>query len=198
MKDFWFGGGPEYDKLCQPFADAVRAAGKKQLNDDSWCLTIDGLMAQLLLCDQLARNIFRGTQEAFLYDDVAVDIARRLTSSYLTMEESQQSAADLKGEFYPPYVYFIGVALMHSESLQDHENCMKLIHYAKKEAPDDRLKQCFDDNLGYELDHKRVIERFGRYPHRNALKGRTSTPAEEEWLADTENLAAWASSQSSS
>ena len=86
MSSLWFGGGPAYDTLCQPFAEAVRAAGKRELSTKQcWDTTVAGRMAQLLLTDQLARNIFRGSPEAFAYEDASLDMARQLTHQALLL-----------------------------------------------------------------------------------------------------------------
>jgi uncharacterized protein (DUF924 family) len=138
-----------------------------------------------LLCDQLSRNAFRGTDEAFAYDERAVDVAIELKKS--VMNESQCS---LEGEFFPPYFIFMSTALMHSERKDLHEDCISFIHFAKKLSP--QLNNYWDGQLRFELDHKAVIDRFGRYPHRNKYKGRASTPEEQEYLNDKDNLPGWA------
>jgi uncharacterized protein (DUF924 family) len=191
MTGLWFGGGPEYDELCRPFEDVVRAAGNKELPRDPWATTVDGKMAQLLLCDQISRQLFRGTQEAFAYDVPALENARILAQTVLSKDSC---AVDLTGEFYAPYLSFMVVACMHSESTEDHALAMKLLEYAPANTPAD-LSGWWEYQMQYEIDHKNVVDRFGRYPHRNAVKGRTSTPEELEWLADTENLPGWAKSQ---
>jgi uncharacterized protein (DUF924 family) len=191
MSSLWFGGGPEYDKLCQPLTDILQAAGRNELPNDPWETTLDGLMAQTVLLDQLSRNIFRGSKEAFAYDETALKKARIMTEAVLS---KGQCTADLKGEFYPPYYSFMLVPFMHSENIQDHELGLKLVEFAKANTPE-HLKGWWEYQTEFELDHKRVIDRFGRYPHRNAAKGRTSTPEELQWLAYVDNLPGWARSQ---
>lgn len=190
----WFGsGGDEYDQLCQPFADAVRASGKRLV--PSWNDSVDGLMAQVVLTDQLSRNIFRGTDEAFAYEDVSLDCSRQLAELvFHSTAESKNLKNCIKGEIYPSYMLVIGLALMHSESIGDHEKCLELIEHAKETSPD-CLQHWWNAELEVELDHKKVIDRFGRYPHRNKFKERECTEDERIWLADTENLPAWAKSQ---
>jgi uncharacterized protein (DUF924 family) len=195
MPKLWYGGGPEYDKLCQPFLDVVRAAGNKELRGDPWETTVDGMTAQMLLCDQISRNLFRGTKEAFAYDKPALENARALAQRVLAKDASCP-AVDLTGEIYPPHLSFIVVAFMHSESVADHERGMKLLDYANANAnTPEHLTGWWKGTRQFELDHKNVVDQFGRYPHRNAAKGRTSTPEELEWLADTDNLPIWAKSQ---
>jgi uncharacterized protein (DUF924 family) len=185
MNDLWFTGGEEYDRLCQPLRDTIRAAGKGLLD---WNDSVDGLMGQLVLCDQLSRNCFRGTPEAFAYDDRAVSLARQLTDRALSGDAATQQ------EFYPPYLCFMVTGLMHSESVENHEKALEVLNHAEATSPE-HLKDWWKNQRDFELDHKRVIDRFGRYPHRNCLKGRQSTPEESMWLSDEENLPGWAKSQ---
>jgi uncharacterized protein (DUF924 family) len=185
MNPIWFGGGPEVDKQCQSFAEVIRQAGTKQLD---WNDSVDGLMAQVLLCDQLSRNAFRGTNEAFAYDETAIGIAKTMVDIVFATEPI------LAGEIYPPYYCFMVLPLMHSESTQIHTDAVNFLEFAKEKSP--QLTNFWDSQLKFELEHKSVIDRFGRYPHRNIAKGRMSTPDELEWLADVDNIPLWAKSQS--
>lgn len=200
MTDLWYAGGPEYDSLCGNFRDAVRLAGQGSLlepGEASALLTpVDQVVAQMILCDQLARNVFRGKSEAFAYEEVALAASRQVTSSVLDKdkESSSSSPAVLTGEVYPPYLAFSVTALIHSESQKDHERAIQVLEHAQKHSPAD-LKGIWDLQMKFELEHKDVVDRFGRYPHRNASKGRQSTAEEEAWLADVDNLPGWAKSQ---
>jgi uncharacterized protein (DUF924 family) len=182
----WFGGGPEYDKLCQPFAETVRAVGKGAL--PTWNDSTDGLAAQIILTDQLARNIFRGTPEAFHYGDVSLDVTRKLVSLL-----SNESIAE---EVYPAYLTIMTMVMMHSEQCEDHAACLHLLEHARACSRESaELQKLWDYQTSFEMDHKAVIDRFGRYPHRNKAKNRESTAEELAWLADTDNLPGWAKSQ---
>lgn len=189
MNNLWFQGGSDYDELCLPFRDTIRAAGRNEFLNQHENQQVDGLVAQMILCDQLARNVFRGTPEAFAYDDQALRASRRLTESVL-----QPTEMVLSGEIHPPYLSFMAVSLVHSESKKDHKQAMELLFHAKKTFGE-HLQCRWDYQMQFEQEHKDVIDRFGRYPHRNKAKGRSSTIEEEAWLADTENLPAWAKSQ---
>lgn len=189
MQKFWFGGGEEYDALCLPFCETIREAGNEQLCDDWWHTTIDGKVSQLILCDQLSRNCFRGDDEAFAYDDCSLGTARSLADGSIL--ETKQS--DLTGEFYPPYATFVIMAMMHSESSNDHETCLEVLEWASEKAP--QLDHWWDGQRKFELEHKEVIDKFGRYPYRNKKKGRESTKEELEWLANVDELPGWAKSQ---
>jgi uncharacterized protein (DUF924 family) len=148
----------------------------------------------VICCDQLSRNIFRGQTEAFQYDKPSVESARLLASSILKNDD--ECAVDLPGEVYPPYIQFVSLAFTHSEELRDHEIAIQLIEYSKKTyADNESLVKQFTFLETFALDHMRVIERFGRYPHRNRAHGRTHTEEEAAWLADRDNLPIWAKSQ---
>lgn len=189
MQAFWFAGGESYDKLCLPFCPVIRDAGTQQLPRDFWNTCVDGKVSLLILCDQLSRNCFRGCDEAFAYDDVAVKIAQSLAKCNILQEEE----SSLEGEFYPPYASFVVMALMHSECLEDHETCLKVLEWARKQSP--QLEAWWSNQRHYELEHKKVIDEFGRYPYRNKKKGRKSTQQELEWLAKEDELPVWAKSQ---
>ncbi|MGH7072702.1 MAG: DUF924 family protein [Stellaceae bacterium] len=165
--DFWFEELPDEDrwrlgkKLDQPIADRFgeihRAAAVGELW--MWRERPEGRLAEIIVLDQFSRHIFRNTPAAFTSDPLALILA----------QESVRSGADkIVGEdkrlfFYMPF--------MHSESLKIHESATGL--FSKLEG-----------GLKYENDHKRLVERFGRYPHRNAILGRVNSPEEEEYLKD--------------
>ena len=205
MNSLWYGGGPEYDKLCQAFRDTVRAAGKNEFpsstffnenkKESTLLLTqVDGIAARMILCDQLSRNIFRGTTEAFSYEEPALKACRQLTDVVLPAATSMEGNKDrFSGEVYPPYLSFMVTALMHSEAKNDHNHAEELLQIAKEKYS--YLNDTWSLQLPFLRDHTAVIDRFGRYPHRNKAKGRGNTPAEETWLADEANLPGWAKSQ---
>jgi uncharacterized protein (DUF924 family) len=201
MNDLWWKGLPEYDQLCQStFTEAIRAAGQGTfLPNESSMLTaqpltttsrIDDYMSEIILCDQLSRNCFRGSLEAFAYDPVALQRARQVADMFLSNDDN--SNAD--GEIYLPYTVFLNTAFMHSESLEDHQTIMKVMEKVEAISPP-QFENMWKIQRRMALDHSQVIERFGRYPHRNFVKGRTNTPEEEIWLKDVENLPIWAKSQ---
>ena len=183
MSDLWYSGGLEFDHVCKSFQDTIRG-----VSGVDWPENADSYAAKLILCDQISRNAFRGSDEAFAYEDMSLVSARWLT------ENMSREAQLVTGEVFPPYIAFAIVAFMHSESLADHEHALKVIKEAKETTPKHLL-----DSWNYQeqflLDHKRVIEAFGRYPHRNRAMGRENTEKEVVWLADVENLPGWAKSQ---
>jgi uncharacterized protein (DUF924 family) len=163
--DFWYGELSESDrwsmgKLLDPaiterFSAVHKAAAAGELWQ--WREAPEGRLAEIIVLDQFSRHIFRNTPAAFACDPIALVLA----------QESVRAAADhavdeRKREFmYMPY--------MHSESAKIHVTACELF-------------ASVGDMLKYEIDHRKVIERFGRYPHRNAILGRISPPEEIEFL----------------
>jgi len=89
---------------------------------------------------------------------------------------------------YGCYGKFCILTLMHSEILEDHEIALKLIDWGRSVSP----QMPWAMTKGFLLDHKAVIDRFGRYPHRNIQKNRESTKEELEWLSRKDELPSWA------
>jgi uncharacterized protein (DUF924 family) len=127
---------------------------------ESWRSTPEGSLALLILLDQFPRNAFRGTARMYATDDQARVVAR----------QAADAGNDLQAE--PALRQFCYLPLMHSEVLADHDRCVALCAALGGET------------LRYAQHHRSVIERFGRFPHRNALLGRASTPEEERFLAE--------------
>ena len=122
-----------------------------------WRATAEGRLAEILLLDQIPRNIFRGTSQAFATDSLALVLAQE------GLTQAQELPVVQRGFFYMPF--------MHSESLTIHEEALRLFDQPGLEK---RLK--------YEKMHMDILQQFGRYPHRNAILGRPSTKEEEEYL----------------
>jgi len=122
-----------------------------------WRTTAEGRLAEILLLDQIPRNIFRGTAQAFATDSLALVLAQE------GLTQAQELPVVQRGFFYMPF--------MHSESLTIHEEALRLFDQPGLEK---RLK--------YEKMHMDILQQFGRYPHRNAILGRPSTKEEEEYL----------------
>lgn len=111
------------------------------------------------MLDQFSRNIYRHTPLAFAYDDLALALARE------AVEKGMDKA------LIPAHKAFLYMPYMHSESIPVHKVALRLFGQPGLEA-----------NLEYEKKHKTIIDRFGRYPHRNHVLGRLSTPEELEFL----------------
>lgn len=157
----WFQVNPDFDALVrEKFAD-IYDKGKRGILDD-WRRDADGCLALCIVLDQFPRNMFRGTRDAF-----ATDAQGLVAAKFAVAKGFDQVLPPLKRRFiYLPYE--------HSENLNDQRKCVELFEKMKK-----------DDPLGHEyaLRHLKVIEQFSRFPHRNAVLGRTNTPEEDAYLA---------------
>jgi uncharacterized protein (DUF924 family) len=156
--DKWFLKDDAFDaELRRRFGDlhAAAAAGGK----DHWADTPEGALALVLVLDQFSRNMLRGSPRAFAQDEKAREVARAaLAASFDRMVD-------------PALRQFLYLPFMHSEEIADQERCVVLYH-----ALGDR------DGLPYARDHERIIRRFGRFPHRNPVLGRPTSPAERAFL----------------
>ena len=117
-------------------------------------------LAAVIVLDQFSRNMFRGTPASFASDAKALDLANQILQRGLDVSLSEDEKA------------FCYLPLAHSEVLKDQERCVELFRALGNE-----------NYLGYAQAHLDVIEKFGRFPHRNAILGRVSTPEEIEFLA---------------
>jgi uncharacterized protein (DUF924 family) len=154
----WWKADPAFDaeiKAC--FLGTLQQAMQGELH--AWRQTPAGRLAEVIVLDQFSRNIFRNTPQAFAQDPMALALAQEAV------------AADVHKALSPTERAFLLLPFMHSESHQIHEWAERLY---REFAP--------ASNLDFELKHKAIIDRFGRYPHRNAILGRASTPDEIEFL----------------
>lgn len=157
-KPFWFAKSDDFDQtIYQKFGHLIDKAGTGELWD--WRIDSYGRLAEILVLDQFTRNVHRGTPKAFLYDNVALVLAQEAIN--------QASFADLPAEFQK----FTAMPFMHSENLQVHKMAVMIFQ---------RLGD--STTLDFEYRHQAIIERFGRYPHRNDILGRISTPDEIQFL----------------
>ena len=139
------------------FADLHQAASRGELF--AWRATPNGRLAEVIVLDQFSRNMYRGKTESFSQDGMALVLAQEAVANGMAQALSHIERCFL----YMPY--------MHSESLRIHEQAVALFALPGLE-----------DNLRFELRHKAIIERFGRYPHRNEILGRPSSEEEIEFL----------------
>lgn len=154
----WFAKDEAFDRACRErFANLHLAAAGRQC--DAWAETADGTLALLILLDQFPRNAFRGTAHMFATDGLALMFARR----GLAACHDTTLMDDCRLCFYLPFT--------HSEELADQDLAVKL-----RRALGSRLER-------RAVEHREIIRRFGRFPHRNALLGRETTPEEAEFLA---------------
>lgn len=158
-RPIWFKSTPEHDEMLRGLflADHERAASGAF---DTWEASAESALALLLLLDQIPRNIFRDTPRAYATDAAALAAASRA----LARGFDRQFPAAWRKFFYMPF--------HHSENLADQHRATALT----ASLPDDRDRR---GGLGrYGLPYLEVIERFGRFPHRNTILGRVSTPEE--------------------
>ncbi|MBS0339710.1 MAG: DUF924 domain-containing protein [Proteobacteria bacterium] len=166
--DFWLDAGPQkwfkkdeaFDALFKSrFEAAHEAAASGAL--DGWAVDAQGALALLLLLDQFPRNVFRNDPRTYATDGKALEIARKAVDAGL---DRQMADPAVRAFFYLPF--------MHSESLADQDRSVALCEHA---AP---------DNLRFAKHHRDIVARFGRFPHRNELLGRESTPQEQAFLSE--------------
>ncbi|MDE2583103.1 MAG: DUF924 domain-containing protein [Rhodospirillales bacterium] len=158
----WFGKDAGLDAACAAYAEAIYAARAGDLDD--WAETPHGALALVILLDQMPRNLFRGSAEAFVADPHALAIAR------IALARGFDAMLD------PIARVFLYLPLEHAEDPAEQDRSVRLfealppiegarvVHFARR--------------------HRDVVRRFGRYPHRNAALGRVSTPDELAYLAE--------------
>jgi uncharacterized protein (DUF924 family) len=166
---FWFGEGAERGKAHKrwfeknsTFDAEIRARFlplyETLAGNDDWLSRADDCLARIVVLDQFPRNMFRGTPRAFAADPAALAAAKHAVAKgydrdLLTVEKQ-----------------FVYLPFEHSESLADQERACEL------------MRPLGDDLYDWAVRHQRIIARFGRFPHRNEILGRKSTPEEIEFL----------------
>ncbi len=165
--DWWFGEDRGRDRrLFERYGLACRSARTGAL--DHVADTPQGRLALILLLDQLPRNLYRGTAEAFATDGLALDLC--LEGHHLGLDRS----------LAPIERVFFWMPLQHAEDLERQELGVQLFTSLAAEDPErDAIWSVFAD---FAERHHDVIQRFGRFPHRNPAMGRTSTDREQAWL----------------
>ncbi|MEN8991147.1 DUF924 family protein [Avibacterium paragallinarum] len=154
----WFAKSNNFDVLIEKkFKDINQAASQAELWQ--WRTTAEGRLAEIIVLDQFSRNLFRDSGLAFAQDALALALAQEAIAQGLDLQLSPEQRSFL----YMPF--------MHSESTKIHQSALKLFEQLGNPI-----------NLEFEKKHKVIIDRFGRYPHRNAVLGRTSTAEELEFL----------------
>lgn len=156
----WWKVDAEFDRLiAERFGEVHRKAARAELFD--WRTDPSGRLAEVIVLDQFSRNIYRGDRRAFEADPLALALAQEAVAAEADLALNQEERTFL----YMPY--------MHSESKSIHEVAERLF---RERAP--------KNNYDFELRHKVIIDRFGRYPHRNEVLERESTPDEIAFLAE--------------
>lgn len=154
----WFEKSTKFDAvITQRFAGVMERAAKGELA--YWRISIRGRLAEIIVLDQFSRNIWRDTPKAFAQDQMALVLAQEAIKQpdYNLLSLSQRK--------------FVLMPFMHSESSFIHQQAVELFRGLGD-----------DGTLNYEMQHKAIIDRFGRYPHRNEIIGRLSTKEEIAFL----------------
>lgn len=164
----WWKKDRAIDEQCRTlFQSTVESAGAGTL--DRWTATARGHLALILLTDQLPRNIYRGNARSFAFDATA----RAFCLNGLEQRVDQTLRPIERVFFYMP--------LEHAESPELQERSVALYSALAAAVPAAQRK-LFDGYLDFALRHRDIIARFGRFPHRNELLGRSSTPEEADFL----------------
>ena len=168
-RQLWFMGKPEDDRTIEKkFGMLTMQAVEGQLS--SWEESPKGRLALIILLDQFTRSIYRSTAAAFSGDYRAQLLARDAINKGW---DTQLALAERQ---------FIYMPLMHSESLSDQELCISTFKQLARDAPAAR-QEYVKGSIHYAEEHRDLIVRFGRFPHRNKALGRQSTEKELEHLA---------------
>ena len=156
----WWQKSDVFDALVkQRFLGVYEAVRLGELS--TWRTRANGWLAEIIILDQFPRNMFRGSARSYESDALALALA-------------QEAVAQGIGEdWHPDKRQFLYMPYMHSESALVHADAVKVFS-----------KPGMENNLDFEMKHKRIIDRFGRYPHRNAALGRISTPEEIAFLKE--------------
>ncbi|MEM9279937.1 MAG: DUF924 family protein [Pseudomonadota bacterium] len=157
--DGWWTRNEEVDQqIHDRFGKTHEEACKHNLNH--WAETADGALALIIVLDQFSRNMFRGDAKSFAQDAKALEIAETAISKGL----DKDCREDLRVFFYLPYE--------HAESIAEQEISVQLQHSIRNS----------EESMKAALEHREIIQRFGRFPHRNPVMGRHTTPAEQAFL----------------
>jgi uncharacterized protein (DUF924 family) len=171
---FWFGGdGAEAqaardEQIRSVLEPMLERAARGEFA--SWASSPRRRLALIILFDQVPRNAYRGTAAAFAFDREALALSL----------EGLQLAAD--AALHPLERVFFYLPLEHAESMEAQDAALAAFGRLVAEAPPEFRAYC-ESTAGYAKKHRDLIEKFGRFPHRNEVLGRISTPEEAEWLA---------------
>ena len=167
FREAWFIKDSEFDREVRDrFEGAYEEAAAGKLDhwkDEAW-----SCLALIILLDQFPRNMFRGDPKTYAADDKALEAARHAVEHAYDRE-------------LPPYGrLFVYLPFEHSEDLEDQRSSVELFRELSAEMGS-------EDLLGYAVRHLEIIERFGRFPHRNEILGRATTSEEAEFLREPDS-----------
>ena len=158
IQNHWFSSTPEIDKLIRgKFEPVWQSAMQGEMYD--WYNTAEGCLALAIILDQFPLNMFRGQVSSFSTESKAIDVALHAIDQGFDRELSKNKLA------------FLYMPLMHSENIQHQDMSVNLFESTG-----------LIENARFARHHRDIIRRFGRFPHRNKILGRQSTPEEVVWL----------------
>lgn len=161
-RKLWFNSTPEFDRLLsERYLDTWEQARRGQL--DHWMQSAEGCLALVIVLDQLPLNMFRNSAQSYATEARSREVARHAIENKF----DQALDAGRKAFLYMPF--------MHSENLEDQELALELFDQPGLES-----------NLRFARHHHAIVARYGRFPHRNAALGRSSTDTEIEYLNSNE------------
>ncbi|MEX0976906.1 MAG: DUF924 family protein [Woeseia sp.] len=167
--DIWFGEDAEFDhEIAKEFADDVEEASNGRL--DHWAHKPHGQLALILLLDQFRRNIYRNSAEAFALDKAALKLCVEGA-----MEKKDAGLTPIQRVFYY-------MPLQHAESRKVQAKSVQ-IYRRLADAVSPTYRETFETIAQFAELHRDIVERYGRFPHRNRLLNRKNTPDEDEFLA---------------
>ena len=165
----WWKKDEAFDReIAERFQETLERGVRGELS--SWQATPRGRLALVILYDQFSRNIFRGTARSFAQDPLARDLAL------------QALAAGDDRVLTPVEVSFLLMPFMHAEDVGLQQRCIDGFAELRDAATDEKVRANFESSHKYAKLHKVIIDRFGRFPHRNAIVDRPTTPEEAEFL----------------
>jgi uncharacterized protein (DUF924 family) len=169
-RDEWFASKPQFDTAIRDcFAQDVVLAAEGALTD--WSATPSGWLALLIVLDQFPRNLYRGDPRAWMQD---------LRAQQLALWGIEEGFDRQLPAIQRVFAY---IPLEHAEDARLQQQCVALFEALCRDAPSEERDQ-YMEYIDYARKHQAVIARFGRFPHRNAVLGRTSTPEELAYLAE--------------
>lgn len=164
----WFSTDEMFDKIIRNrFSALIERANGNELN--SWELYPHGSLALIIVLDQFPRNIYRGKPRAYAYDERALSLCKKGVASCT----DRKLGIIERTFFYMP--------LEHAENIDAQNMSVSCFEQLHSEAPEE-IKPITEEAVQHAIAHRDIIQRFGRFPHRNPAMNRVSTRAEREWL----------------
>ena len=157
----WFRRDTAFDETVRTRFGAHHAAARAG-NLDHWINGVETALARIIILDQFSRNIYRDDPRAFAQDDLALAAAIDAIAKNFDQAVEQKERA------------FFLMPFMHAENAQAQDECVELV----------TSRDCGEDTVKHARQHREIVKRFGRFPHRNKILGRTSTPEEIQFLKD--------------